>query len=540
MFYLDGISLSKIKKELKEEILNKKIGKIFQNSSLSLTLHFGKLQLFFSCNPSFPICYINQDKEENFLEETSNFLLLLRKHLVNAALVDIEQLGYDRILKFVFTKVNELGEMKRNYLYFEIMGKHSNIILAGEDNRIIGVIKRKSLEENNIRTLFTGEEYTQPIVTEKINPEKITREEFEKFQEEGKLLENIEGVGKLLLNEINSYGDLQSHINSNERGRIYLKNNNPILATVLNIKPKDYNEEEEYLSYNSMINAYIKMKSFSNSYTLLKNKLNSIVEKEIKKSTKILKNIEKDIVLMGEHEEIKNKGDILASVLYNIKKGDIKVAAYDFYKNEEIELPLDPLLTPQKNLEKIYKKSSKMKRGLEHSKNRLVEFSNKIFYFESVLSFIENSKTIDDLKGIQDELVDGGYAKKTDKKKNKKKIEVSLYGLEEVQGKTIYYGRNNKENDFLTFKFAKKDDIWFHIKDIPGSHLIIKKEDFVESEELIQKIGELAAYYSKANTGDKVTIDYTEKKNLNKPKGAPLGLVTYNIWKSVIVVTPKK
>ena len=209
MLYIDGLSLSKIKDELKKCLENKKIGKIFQNSPLSLSLHFGKTSLFFSCNPSLPICYINEDKEENFLEETSNFLLVLRKYLVNSALVDIEQLGFDRILKFHFLKLNELGEMKNYFLYFEIMGKHSNIILTDSEDKIITLLKKFSIEENSLRTLFQGADYVQPIVEKKANPQDIGRDDFERFIEEKTALHNIEGIGKRALENMHSYDNLK-------------------------------------------------------------------------------------------------------------------------------------------------------------------------------------------------------------------------------------------------------------------------------------------------------------------------------------------
>lgn len=540
MFYLDGVSLSKIKIEIEENLLNKKVGKIFQNSSLSLTLHFGKKPLFFSCNPSMPLCYINEDKEENLLEESSHFLLMVRKYIVNSALVKIDQLGLDRILRFSFSKINELGQVQNNFIYFEIMGKYSNIILTDGSNKIISVLKKKSIEDNSLRTLFNGEEYTQPVVTKKLNPFEIKKDDFDTILINDGIIDSLEGIGKLLKNEIKSFEDLQEILSKKISPKIYFKDKTPILATVLRIKPKEYDSLSEFNSFGEMINTYIKLKSLSNTFNLLKIQLTGTVEKEIKKSEKIIKNIKKDIEIMKDYNKFKELGDVLASVLYNIKRGDKIVNAYDFYNNCYIDISLDPLLSPQSNLEKIYKKSSKMKRGLEISKKRLEEFENKIFYLDSVLSFIEKSKTTDELKNIENELIEEKYIKRKNTKKGKKKIVELPYGTIEINGKTIYFGRNNKENDYLTFKFARKEDIWFHIKDLPGSHFIVKKDDFEDSPEFIEKIATLSAYYSKAHAKEKVTVDYTQKKNLNKPKGAPLGFVTYNIFNSIIVITPEE
>ncbi|MCF2625406.1 NFACT family protein [Fusobacterium perfoetens] len=541
MLYLDGISISKIKDELINCLQSKRVGKIFQNSTLSLSIHFGRTSLFFSCNPSLPICYINEDKEENFMEENSNFLLLLRKYLLNASLSNIEQLGFDRILKFHFSKLNELGEIKNYFLYFEIMGKHSNIIFTDEENKIISLLKKFSLEENSLRILFPGAEYVQPVVEKKISPLEIESTIFEDYLENSNVFHKVEGLGKRTLEFIHSYDDLKKILNDKIAPKIYFKEDVPVFASVLNIEPKAWDSVKEYKNFSEMVNTYIKMCSLSNSYNLLKTRLISSVQKEVKKTEKIILNIEKDIVLMSDHEKYKNIGDILASVLYSIKRGDNSVKAYDFYENKEIIIPLDPLLNPQGNLNKVYKKASKMKRGLEISRERLISFNQKIIYLESVLSFIEKSSDLKGLKNIEDELIGEKIIKpkeKTPKNKSKNK-ESENYGTAVIGEKTVYFGRNNKENDFLTFKFARKDDIWFHVKDIPGSHFIVKKEDFSEDDSFVKKVALYAAFYSKASKGDKVTVEYTEKKNLNKPKGAPLGFVTYNTAKTVTVIVPK-
>jgi len=542
MLYLDGISLSKIVPELEEEILNKKVGKIFQNSALSLSLHFGKKKLNFSCSPSFPICYIIDKKEERIIEENSNFLMILRKYIVNSSLKKIEQLGYDRILKFTFLKVNALGENEKNYLYFEIMGKRSNIILTDENEEIIGLLKRFAIEENALRFLFKGAKYAQPIVSQKENPESINREKFNKYLIENTLLQNIDGIGKKTVEILKSYEDLENILKAPIRSRIYFKDSTPLLGTVLEIQPKEYDEIKDYETFNEMVTEYVNSKLLASSLVVLKNRLLSKVEKEIKKSKKVIKNIEKDMIIMANYKDYKILGDIFASVIYSVKKGDKSVKAYDFYNEKEIEMEIDPLLSPQSNLNKIYKKYSKLKKGLEISSERIIEYKNKKSYLESVLFFINTSETTEQLKNIETELTDEKIitSKVKRKIKKQKKVKEPTYGTVELGDKIICFGRNNKENDYLTFKFANKNDIWFHIKDIPGSHIIVRKEDFEDSEEFVVKIAQIAAHYSKASVGEKVTVDYTEKKNLNKPKGAPLGFVTYNVFKAIIVETPSK
>lgn len=213
-----------------------------------------------------------------------------------------------------------------------------------------------------------------------------------------------------------------------------------------------------------------------------------------------------------------------------------KVDLYDFYKDEMCTISLDPLLTPQSNLEKIYKKYNKTKKGLEYSLERVVEFKNNLDYFKGLELFIESSENLENLKIIEEELISQKFIKlpKTNKKKQKKQIKEYNYGKDEIDGYTIYFGRNNLENDNLTMKIAHREEYWFHAKDVPGSHIILKSETLPKDETLI-KIATLAGKMSRSNPGDKVTIDYTKKKYINKPKGAKPGFVTYNIFDSIIV-----
>lgn len=538
MLYLDGISIFKILPELKVDILNKKVGKIFQSSPLSLNFNFGKKQLIISCDSNFPIFYLKEEKEERIIEKNFNFLMILRKHIKNSVLKKLEQIDCDRIIKFTFQKINVLGETENFFLYLEIMGKSSNLILTDKKENIIGTLKNFSMEENSFRILFKGAKYKLPIVKKKENPNLVDRIKFKKYLEEEVILEKINGVGKKTAEILKTYEDLKNILELPVKPKIYFKEKKPLFATVLDIKPEIYDEIKEFSSFNKMVNEYIELKLLSTSFLRLKEKLVKIVKKELKKSQKTIKNIEKDINLMKDYKRYKELGDILASVLYSIKKGDKIVRGYDFYKNKEIEIEINAFLSPQKNLELMYRKYSKLKKGLEISNDRLEIFFLREKYLESVLFFIDSCRKLLELENIEDELKESKIIKNKNKIKNKEKK--LSYGMIEINKKLIYYGRNNKENDYLTFKFSNKRDIWFHVKDIPGSHIIVKKEDFIDSQDFIEKIAEYAAYYSKANSLEKVTVDYTERKNLNKPKGSSLGFVTYKIFNSIIVKTPNK
>ena len=339
-------------------------------------------------------------------------------------------------------------------------------------------------------------------------------------------------MGKYL-NNIKSFEEFTNILNSPVKAKIYFKDKKIKLATVLDLDFKDYDEVKEFSSYDEMINFYIDYEHTTTSYMLLKNRLESFLEKKLKKLNKILSLIKKDIEDSETMESIKEKGDILASVLYNVKKGMNSVKAYDFYNNKEIEIELDSLISPKENLDRIYKKYNKVKRGLTNAIRRDKEIREEISYIESTLLFIESSTDVSSLREIEEELIKLNYIKSLhNKKKTKLKKEVK-YGLIEGEDYLILYGRNNLENDNLTFKISEKNDYWFHVKDIPSSHIILKTTKL--TDELIVKAAQVSAYYSKANLGEKVTVDYTLRKNVSKPNGAKPGFVIYVSQKSVVV-----
>ena len=533
MLYIDGISLSKIKEELKKSLEGKRINRIFKNNEYTISIHFGKIELLLSCIPSLPICYITKSKEQPILDIASSIISNLRKNLMNAMLTDIEQLGFDRILVFHFSRINELGEIKKYKIYFECIGKLSNVIFTDEENKVLDTLKKFHISENFDRTLFLGETYTRPKFDKKILPVDIGKNEFNKILENDIFLSSeIEGVGKFL-NNIKSFNEFKNILNSDVKAKIYFRDKKIKLATVLDLDFKDCDEGKEFSSYDEMINFYIDYEHTTTSFMLLKNRLESLLEKKLKKLTKTLSLIKKDIEDSKTMDSIKEKGDILASVLYNVKKGMNFIKAYDFYNNKEIEIELDPLVSPNENLDRIYKRYNKVKRGLTNAIRREKEIKEEITYVESTLLFIENSQDVISLREIEEELVKLNYIKSLyNKKRTKLKKEVK-YGLIEGEDYLILYGRNNLENDNLTFKVSAKDDYWFHVKDIPSSHIILKTSKL--TDELIVKSAQVSAYFSKANLGEKVTVDYTLRKNVSKPNGAKPGFVIYVSQKSVTV-----
>ena len=532
MLYIDGISISKIKEELKKDLLSKRVNRIFKNNEYSVSLHFGKIELLFSCIPTLPICYITKNKEQPILDIASSFISNLRKYLMNSSLVNIEQLGLDRILVFHFSKINELGEIKKYKIYFECLGKLANIIFTDADDRIIDSLKKFHLSETSDRTLFLGEEYKRPKFENKISPFEIQKEEFDEKQKNNKLMD-IEGLGKILVSKLENYEIFENILKDEIKPTIYFENSIIKLATVLDLAPVSFDEVKKFETYFDMINFFIDYEYKATSFMLLKNKLKTTLDKKIKKLEKIISMIKKDIEESQNMENIKNQGDILASVLYNVKKSMSNIKAYDFYNNKEIDIELNPLISPKENLDRIYKKYNKTKRGLVNALRREEEIMNEIKYLESTLLFIETASDVVALREIEEELISYKYLKSENiKKKNKLKKPIN-YGIIEKDNYIILYGRNNIENDNLTFKVSSKSDYWFHVKDIPSSHVIVKTDRL--TDEIIMEAAQIAAHFSKGLVGDRLSVDYTLRKNVSKPNGAKAGFVIYNNQKTVII-----
>ena len=532
MLYIDGISISKIKEELKKDLLSKRVNRIFKNNVYSVSLHFGKIELLFSCIPTLPICYITKNKEQPILDIASSFISNLRKYLMNSSLVNIEQLGLDRILVFHFSKINELGEIKKYKIYLECLGKLANIIFTDADNKIIDSLKKFHLSETSDRTLFLGEEYKRPKFENKISPFEIQKEEFDEKQKNNKLMD-IEGLGKILVSKLENYEIFENILKDEIKPTIYFENSIIKLATVLDLAPVSFDEVKKFETYFDMINFFIDYEYKATSFMLLKNKLKTTLDKKIKKLEKIISMIKKDIDESQNMENIKNQGDILASVLYNVKKGMSNIKAYDFYNNKEIDIELNPLISPKENLDRIYKKYNKTKRGLVNALRREEEIMNEIKYLESTLLFIETASDVVALREIEEELISYKYLKSENiKKKNKLKKSIN-YGIIEKDNYIILYGRNNIENDNLTFKVSSKSDYWFHVKDIPSSHVIVKTDRL--TDEIIREAAQIAAHFSKGLVGDRLSVDYTLRKNVSKPNGAKAGFVIYNNQKTVII-----
>lgn len=547
MLYLDGIGISFLVKEIKEKILRYKLTKIFQYDRVSFSLFFGKNNLLFQVKDNSTIFYLKDEKDPN-TDFQSKFLLSLKKHLQNSILINIRQEGFDRIVYFDFEKLNQFGDVEKYTLIIEIMGKASNIFLTCKD-KILSALFFTSIDVGN-RVIMTGAKYTLPFEEKKISPIYLEKENFP-FETET-FLEKIEGAGRAFAVQCSQDYDVFEKYLSSYKPVMYEILNRGKIQKVLtynefsefsqkeNTNPENKNNRKYFETLNEGLNAYFKTTITSNVISEKKKSLLKYVDSQIKKFKKIEKNIKVDLKKNENFENYKNIGDILAANMHQIKYGMKKVTVFDFYNNQEITINLDPLLSPNDNLNFYYNKYNKGKRTISALNIRFSDIQDEIKYFEEIKMFIEKENDFIGIEEIENELnlSDNGNKIKNKIKLNKtKKRELLSF---DYKGFQIFVGRNNKENEEISFSKGQPNDIWIHIKDIPGSHVLILRNNQELPEDVLIYAANLACEYSKAKKGDKVTVDYCERKFVKKIKNSKPGNVTYTNFHSLLVNVPEK
>ena len=534
----DGFFIRKMVKELEENILYGRINKInnLSTDEFVFSVRKGKnLKLFLSANSSASRIQLTNNSFEN-PSTPSNFCSVLRKYLTGGIILEINQVNNDRIVIFKIKNFDDLGYEKYYYLISELMGKHSNIMLTNEDNIILESLKNSySLEYK--RSTISNMEYTLPPTAEKINPFDFSHYSDIEFSIDDKkfLMKSFYGVSALLNNyfEKNSKEDLKnSFISFCEEFDNYYK---PVLLEENNKKDfyffevKEYSRDFESLSqlldyyYMDIARESINKNTDKNLFNFVNSKINRLNKKIV-----ILKD---ELEQANNRDDYKLKGQLLISNIYLFKKEIPEIVTLqNFYSEDlsDIEIELDPNLTIEKNSEKYFNLYKKNKRTIENLIEQIEIAKQDLGYFETIKFQIENADKTD-IAEIKEELIANGILKekiKVNKKNNK-----SNYFVINHNGTSIYVGKNNLQNDAITNKLARRDYLWFHAKDIPGSHVVIFDNN--PSEETIEVASMLAAYYSKFKNEEYVNVDRTLIKNVKKISGAKPGLVTYTGQKTV-------
>ncbi|MFR1708105.1 MAG: NFACT family protein [Clostridium sp.] len=569
---LDGLYLRSLANEIKNTLIGSRIDKITQPEKdeiiLSFKINRKSVRLLLSANASYPkINFIDYSKENPL--KAPVFCMVLRKYLNTAVLKDVTQLNNDRILFLDFESSDELGFNSIYTLIIEIMGRHSNITLVrNRDGIIMDSIKHITPDINSYRVLYPGIEYVYPPSSDKID---IFNTTFDVFQEktlslyEDKDLDEkcftkiLDGISNPICKEINFQMKKKNiSLNKNNLEEIYE------FLTKFFIKPKDnnyelysyyFNEElkdfhcitlehlleegcksEEYTSPSTLLETFYHAKDKINRLQNKSHDMQKLVINNIERIEKKLQILKKTLIECEEKPKYNLYGELITANIYNIKKGDKEVEVLNYYSEDEeyIKIPLDINKTPAENAQKYFKKYNKLKAAEENAYIQIELAEEEDQYLQSVLSNIENADNYKDLEDIKNELVETGYiAFKKSMKSKKTKPSKPLHFISS-DGIDIYVGKNNLENDYLTLKFAHNNDIWLHIKNIPGSHVIIKNMGEIPDSTLLEA-ATLAAFYSKGKNSTKVPIDYTEIRNVKKmAKGKP-GMVTYSTNKTIYV-----
>ena len=550
----DGLFIHSLLNSVKPKIINGRLSKIYQPFEQDLVLTFRKerknIQLLLSANAQYPRFYITSQTIAN-PDKAPTFVMVLRKYLEGSVLQSIEQLGVDRIVNFNFSNRNELGDQVQLVLSLELMGRHSNVILYDQKSgHIIDLLKRINPDENRVRLLLPKAKYELPPLISGINGFEITEKEFREKTMHSDPVDFASQIGGLdrddrqeltgYLEDDFSYSSFKTFMDQfNKKGAFILKT------------PKNKRKIFPYLPYhlkltkesadpdiNHALDEFYEYQSNQDWVRQKSAQIERLIKNEYKKLTKKIVKLKKQLEQAENSEGYRIQGEILNANLSQVKPGMAEVSLPNYYDNNRpLKIKLDVALSPARNAQKYFTKYKKLRDSIKHVKEQISIAQDNLDYFDSVQTAIDNAEP-QDIDQITEELMNQGYLKKPQKPKRKKKItEKNLNKFRISSGKTVLVGKNNLQNDWLTLKKANKTDIWFHVKNIPGSHVILQSAEATDED--IRETAEIAAYFSKAKNSAHVQVDYVQDKRVKKPNGAKPGFVIYTGQNS-IEVTPEK
>ena len=537
----DGFFLHHMVEELRSELLNGRIQKINQPFEQELVLQIRSNRkshrLLLSAHPVFGRIQLTESTFEN-PAQPSTFIMVLRKYLQGAVIESIEQIENDRIVEITVSNKNEIGDHIQATLIIEIMGKHSNILLVDKSShKILEVIKHIGFSQNSYRTLLPGATYIAPPSTEALNPFMVKDEKlFEILQTQeltAKNLQNLfQGLGR------DTATELERQLLNDKLAtfrNFFGQETKPCLTDKsFSCVPFSSKTAENFDSLSQLLDIYYKDKAERDRVKQQASELIRRVENELQKNRQKLKKQEKELLATENAEEFRQKGELLTTFLHQVPNDQDQVILENYYTNQPITIALDKALTPNQNAQRYFKRYQKLKEAVKYLTDLIEETKATILYLESVETVL-NQAGLDEIAEIREELIQTGFIRRRQREKIQKRQKPEQYLASD--GKTIIYvGRNNLQNEELTFKMARKEELWFHAKDIPGSHVVISG-NLNPTDEVKTDAAELAAYFSKGRLSNLVQVDMIEVKKLNKPTGGKPGFVTYTGQKT-LRVTP--
>lgn len=572
----DGTMTKAVSEELDALYTGGRIDKVYQPQHdtliLNLRSHRARGSLLLSASANNPCAYITEKKFQN-PATPPNFCMLLRKHLESTVIKRIYQIEMDRILCVEIEGFNDLFDKVKKTLIIEMMGRHSNIILVDEDKKIIDALKRINHGTSRVREILPGVHYTLEGIMDRVNPLKETETDFisSANEEEALSVKNFFirrylGISPLIASEIayragfsekdpmktvektplyESFKEVMNEVRNGAYRPQSISDGHKIIAfSAVNLShyPEEnktfYDSPSELLDQTFIIRVMedrIRQKS-QNLHKQIKNYLDRALTKQEK--------MELELREAKDRKKLKVYGDLLSSNAWKIEKGSREITLENFYDNmEPITIPLDDTKDGIQNAASYYKKFTKLKHAEATLTKRIEKNRTTIQYLDSMLYNLEDATTVDEVNSIQEEFREDYLKKKYkdhgrgSKKKHSKKADYLHFTSSE--GHAIYVGRNNRQNQELTLKFARKNDYWFHVKNGPGSHVILKTDGEEPSEEVLNECAELAAYYSRSRQSSNVEVDYTKRQFIRRHPSNQTGLVIYTDF-STLYVTPKK
>ena len=558
----DGITIANIRNELDQALTGGRITKIAQPEAdeLLITVKNNKEQyrLLLSASASLPLAYLTEQNKPSPMT-APNFCMLLRKHIGSGKILSVRQPGLERILIFTIEHRNELGDLCCKKLIVEIMGKHSNIIFCTEDHKILDSIKHVSLNMSSVREVLPGREYFIPHTQEKENPLEITEDCFyqtvftKPCPTARAIYSSLTGFSPLMAEELCHRSSIDGGLPTDaldEPARLHLyhtfcrmmedvksgdfspsilyRGREPFEFASLSLTQYSDCRSVPFTSISLLLETYYSDKSRITRIRQKSTDLRKIVANALERNVKKLNLQNKQRKDTEKKDKYRIYGELLNTYGYSLEPGASELDTVNFYTGEPITVPLDPTLSASENAKKYFERYSKLKRTAEALETQIAETESDVSHLESISTALDIALEENDLSQIREELVEYGYIRHKGPSGKKKSRAVST-PLHYVSGDgfDMYVGKNNYQNEELSFKFASGGDWWFHAKGMPGSHVIVKTNGQELPDRTFEEAGRLAAYYSKGRQAPKVEIDYTLKKNLRKPGGAKPGFVVY-------------
>jgi len=560
----DAFFLSAVLEEVKERCIGARIDKIHQPSrdTLILQMHSREYRskLLFAANPTAPRLHLTNASPEN-PPEPPMFCMLLRKHLMGAKLSEVTQIPMERCATFTFDCTDEMGFPVQKQLVAELMGRTCNLYLLSPEGRIIDCLRRIGLDESAKRAALPGLNYQEPEPIAKENP--ANPENYVNFFAgpgadllSDRLMDTFGGLSPLVCREAALFaaGSTDARPDPRDEEEIaeklqlffaeHLNHPKPYYYALPDGTPKQfafcpirqYGDFKEAESFGALLDMYYTVRDRKDAMRQKSQAVRKTVQNLCTRLTRKLAIQEKELEATYDRERLRQLGDIVTANIHKIIKGQTIVQCEDFYDEEMklIDIPISPILSPQQNAAKFYKDYTRMKNAERELTKQMELGENELYYLKSVLEELNRAQTDAELEAIKQELQEGGYLRADSGRKKMKQGKVPPMRFESTDGYPIYVGRNNKQNEELTFRLARKDDIWCHASKVHGSHVIISCGGTTPPDDTITQAAQLAAYYSESGGGQNIPVDVTPVKQVKKiPNGKP-GMVIYHTYRTVI------